>query len=154
MLACIFFVSALFIETITFLILGFNALPQYLLLDIAILLMIIGFSFILPTFKAKQILSIFVIAFQIVASFINTLLYHIFGTVATVDMLNLVKDATTATENSVINYGTLSLFLGMFAVYIALNVVFFKKYKVEKPTKRSLKVKLAGIMIMGFLVFQ
>jgi len=154
LLAGIFLVSALFVETITFLILGFNALPQYLLLDIAILFMIVGFSFILPTFKLKQALYIFVIAFQVVVSFINTLLYNIFGTVATIDMLNLVKDATTATENSVINFGMLSMFLGILAVYIALNVIFFKKFKVEKIEKKSMKVKLAGFMLIGFLVFQ
>ena len=154
LLAGIFIVSSLFIETVTFLILGFNMLPQYLLLDIAILVMITGFSFILPSFKLKQVFFGLIIAFQIAVSFMNTLLYHIFGSIATFDMLNLIKDATEATESSVINFATLSLFLGMFAIYIIINIVFVKKFKVEKLEKKSFKVKVAGFMLLGFIVFQ
>jgi phosphoglycerol transferase MdoB-like AlkP superfamily enzyme len=150
----IFFVSALFIETITFLLLGFQALPQYLLLDIAMLLIIGGFVFIIPSFRAQQIIFGVVIFIQIVLSFVNLSLYHIFGTILTIDMINLFVEAMVATESSVVNYGILFLFIFLAILYVFINVLFVKKFKPNKTNNAPKAMKLAMCMVFGFIISQ
>ena len=155
LLTLIFFVFALFIETVTFLILGFNALPEYILLDLSILLMIAGGIFLIPSFKVQQILYIIVIVFQIVLSYANVTLYNIFGTVITVDMVNLIVEAGTAIESSVLNFNIMLIYVLLALVFIATSILFDKMYdKNTKTIKPIGKVKLAIIILTLFVSSQ
>ena len=152
LMAAIFLVSALFIETVTFLLMGFNGLPQYLLLDVSIILIIIGLVLIVPSFKAQQSIFAFIIIVQILLSYVNVTLYNIFGTVMTVDMINLFAEAFTAVEASLVNFGLVTLFAIIAILYIAINIIFEKSFKKAKKVKTSSKVKIANLTVLYFFV--
>jgi lipoteichoic acid synthase len=154
LMAAIFLVSALFIETVTFLIMGFNGLPQYLLLDISILLIIIGIVLIVPSFKAQQAIFAIVIIIQILLSYVNVTLYNIFGTVLTVDMINLFREAFAAVEVSIVNLGLIALFFIIAILYITASVLFEKSFSKAKKVKTSSKTKIAIFTVLCFLSLQ
>lgn len=154
LLGAIFLVSTLFIETVTFLLLGFNALPQYLILDVSIILIIIGIVLLIPFFKIQQTVFAIIIIIQIFLSYTNVTLYNIFGTIVTVDMINLVAEAVTAVELSVINITLVSVFVFIAIAYIAGNIIFSKSFKNVKTIKNTNKIKIALLTVICFLSIQ
>jgi len=154
LLAAIFFVATLFIETVTFLLMGFNGVPEYLFLNMSIILIVTGAILIIPSFLAQQIIFAVIIVGQILLSYVNVTLYSMFGTVATLDMINLMGEATRALESSVVNMGLFIIFIIMAIVYIVTNIIFVKKFKSSPGHKKIGKAKFSIVMFACFLAMQ
>jgi phosphoglycerol transferase MdoB-like AlkP superfamily enzyme len=152
--AGIFFISALAIEVLTFIVLGFEQLPQYLVLDVAIMLMVVGGVLIIPSLKAQRIVYYLFIIIQVVISYLNVTLYGLFGTVVTLDMINLAGEAVRAVESSVINLGFLIGAISIAILYIIINIIFAKVYNPKNESKNLSKGKFSFLMVLCFIVFQ
>lgn len=153
-----FFCFALILEITNFLWLGIGVLPQYFLLDIAILLIISGLVSLLPSFKAQKITFSLVLLVQIILNMVNVTLYNVFGSFLTINMLNLGQEAATAFSFKFLNFFNIFLNIALYGIFITLLVVISKKVNKQITLKKISKytIFLAIFLIceyFGFLCY-
>lgn len=98
-----YFLLALFVEFISFNVIGIAAFPTYFWLDIAILFLIAAVIFIIPSFTAQAIVIIFLLVLQSLIAVANEALYTMSGFVFNLSMLNLLYELGGVFDNSFIN---------------------------------------------------
>ncbi len=143
--ALLFFTAAILLEIITFLLLGFGLLPEYLVLDIACILIVTGISLLFRE-RTQVIFSITIISAQALISYVNCSLFFMFRTVSDITMLNLMGEATKAMESSVVNIFKLVVFVSFIAIYVTVTIILYKKSKSIKSVKTHKTKKLAFVL--------
>ncbi|MGD9901608.1 MAG: sulfatase-like hydrolase/transferase [Spirochaetales bacterium] len=152
--AGIYFVAALLVETLSFLLMGFNGLPQYLLLDVAVLVMIIGLIFLVPSNKWQIGIYSALIIVQATFAYINIKLYTLFGTVLSINFFNNYKEALSGIGFRLLDGGLIFLFFLLIFGFIFASLLLDKKYFPFKDKKPLGKTKLILLTLMVFSIFQ
>ncbi len=140
------------LEMVNFITLGLGVLPTNFGLEFAIILIIAGLIFIIPTEWLKITVTTIFLAFQGVMNIINACVYKNLFNITTVDMLIARGGETGAVfELDFVNWGCLGASLGVLALFI-VAVILGNKYM---PRIKS-KFKFSSIcyMIMIALVVE
>jgi len=139
-----FIVFAICLEMVNFICLGLGVLPTHFGIEFAIILIIAGLIFILPTEWLKITVTTIFLALQGVMNIINSCVYKNLFNITTIDMLFARGGETGAVfELDFINWGCLCASLGILIVYI-LAVVFGSKHM---PRMKS-RFKFSSICFM------
>ena len=124
----LFVIFAILLEIVNFVTLGIGVLPTNFGIEFAIILIIAGFIFILPTEWLKVTVTTIFLAFQGIINIINSCVFKNLFNFTTVDMLFARGGETGAVfEFDFINWGCLLASLAVLGVYIAA-VVLGSKY--------------------------
>ncbi|MDD4351102.1 MAG: sulfatase-like hydrolase/transferase [Clostridia bacterium] len=134
-------------EIFTFVMLGLGVFPEYYLFDVAIILAIAGFIFIIPNYLAQYIVAMFLILVQIVLCYANYTLSNLYGDIFSIEMFNLFAEAATAVVSDFTSFTILFLDLMIFAVIGCIGWVIFKTVKGEKTCNKK-NFSLAIVMIL------
>lgn len=154
-----FLIFAIILEMVNFLWLGFNVtgnveaaqvLPQYLILDIAVLMFFAGLIFLLPRIWANVVFYIFIV-FQLAINMINATLFKVFGDIFSFDMMKLGGEAVAAFKFEFIDYWSIILNLAILGVIIATQVVLDRKLPFIITLKKLSKKAL--MLVVFFSVF-
>ena len=114
-----YFLLALAFEFITFEFLGFGAFPTYFWLDIAVLLVLSVFIFIIPSFIAQTVLVLLLLTVQVIIAVTNECLYTMSGYIFGLSMLSLAGEAAGAFDADFVNF----VFLACGLLFVAAEGV-------------------------------
>lgn len=144
----LFLVLAIILEIVNYSILGFKIsgtnntqlFPTYIFFDFGFWLMIC--ALMLSTSK-KWLANIYFYVFlllQLIFCILNASLYKDFGYLFTWDMINLAVEALNAFDPSFVDFKSVSLYICLFALFIALpiivDIIFYrKKFVLNKLSK-------------------
>lgn len=147
-----FFVFAIITEMITFKYLGFGFFPKYISLDISIVLIICCFTYLIPNYRIQRIITTFIMIAQIFLSYMNITLFNIFGTVMTLDMVNLISEAGKAADSSVLGLNVLVIFIVLSIIYLFINYYVLKRVSFNIKTTFNLKKVLLKTSIVILII--
>lgn len=148
-----FIVFSIILEFVNFIYLGFkdingNAIifPYYFLFDIAIMIIIAGFMYLIHNKIAMNIVCWIFLTLQLVINIVNSTMYNIFGDILSFDLLKLGAEATTAITADFIDWGGVFLNIIVFVLMIVVAVL------VQK-TKKEIKLKIFSVPVIILAVF-
>lgn len=142
LLAGSYLIAAFLVEMLTFLLMGFGAFPEYVLLDIACMLIVAALIYIIPSFVAQAAVIIALLALQCLLSVVNELLYDLSGYVLVLSMFNLAGEATRAFNIDYLNFYLIGAFVLLLSAEIAYCVAVCRRVRVKHP-RRGQTVVLA-----------
>ena len=141
---------ALFIEFVSFNVMGLGAFPEKYVFDLMFVGLIALIIFIIPSFKVEAILIVFLLVLQSTLSFVNQAMINdsMLRTIFTFDQLNAAGAAAGVFTNDYVSWPFL---IGLLAVIIAevSFLIFLKRIK----TKYQFNIKVQVAFIMAFLLF-
>lgn len=152
-MAVVYFFAALILEIVQFLWMGWGVMPQYWLLDIALLLMISGFVFVIPKTMAKQIVYILFLLIPTLLNIVNVTLFTVFGSVLNINMLKLGNEAKTAFSFSFLNFWNIAVNVLIFGLAVAAIIIIPKKIK-HKDFRPENKVSRYAFILAFFLIIE
>lgn len=151
-LALVYIFSAIILELIQFLWLGWG-IPKYWLLDIALIFMICGVIFIIPKTLAKQIMYILFLFLPTLLNIVNITLVQVFGSVLNINMLKLGAEATTAFSFRFLNIWNILVNLIIFGISI-FAIIKIPKKMIKNDLKSAKKVSKYAFILAFFLIFE
>jgi len=141
---------ALFIEFVTFNVMGLGAFPEMFVFDLMFIGLIALIIFIIPSFKIEAIIIILLLVLQSALSFVNQAMHNdsMLRTIFTFDQLNAAGAAAGVFSNDYVSWPFL---VGLLCVIIAecAFLIFLRRIKAKYQFK--LKVQFAFIMAFLFL---
>ena len=147
LLASSYFVIAFLVETITFLIMGFGGAAEYVLLDIACMLIFTAVIYVIPSFTAQAVVIVMLLVLQCLLSVVNQCLYDMSGYVFVFSMLVITDDAVGAFSLDFLNFYLIAVFLVM------LIAEGFYLYTVCKRVKVKQARRGQNTVLVLFLAF-
>ena len=152
-LALIYVFSAIILELVQFLWLGWGVMPKYWLLDIALILMICGVIFIIPKMLAKQVMYILFLFLPTLINIVNITLVQVFGSVLNINMLKLGAEAATAFSFKFLNFWNILVNLTIFGLATAAIIAIPKKLK-KNSQKSTKNISKYAFILAFFLIFE
>lgn len=144
-----YIVVAILLEVALFLQLGLGAFPTYWLYDFSIILMIGGIIFILPNYTLQAVITGIMLGVQLLLFYLNFSLYHLYGDVFSLDMINLFKEAAKAVTT---DFTFVWVIVGLVVTYIfiILGIIFItiQKKKQPIPFKRNFSIAVVMMLII------
>lgn len=144
-------ITAIVIEIFTFVMLRIGIIPQYYLFDLAIILAISSFIFIIPNYLIQYLVSLFLILVQIVLCYANYTLSSLYGDIFSIEMFNLFGEAATSIVSDFTSFTILFFDMMIFVVIACIGGVLYKTVKNEKF---SIKKSYSLLIVMILLIFQ
>ena len=142
---------ALFIEFITFNVMGLGTFPEMIRFDLLFIGIVALFIFILPSFKLEAVLIILMLVLQSALSFVNEAMYDdpSLNTVFTLDQL---MAATSLAGVFTDEYVSWPFLIGLIIIVSAefLFLLYLRRIKVKSQLKA--RVQLAFFMVFIFLL--
>lgn len=142
-LPALFIFFSILLEITNFLYLGFRTssgsvqlFPSAWLFNIGAILIIAGIMYLVSNKVAMLIIFYIFIFLQVGLNIVNANIYNVFGDVFTLDYIALGGEAAAAIRWEFIDFWSILLYLGIFAVIIATTVLLYKK------NKRKIKLKV------------
>ena len=154
-LPLLFILFAIILEIVNFLYLGFRSssgnimiLPTYFLFDLAVILMIAGFIYVVYNKTASIVFFFFFLFIQFAMNMVNSTMYFIFGDILSYDLLRLGAEATTALSMDLIDWSGVFLNIMVFAVMVACSVL------IIKFNKKTIKIKYFSsfTLVLAFFI--
>lgn len=149
-LSLLYAIPAILIEIVSFLVLGLGVLPEFWGLDLAIVLGVGVFMFVLPSCTASLVIGAVFLALQCALTFINEALLGMSGMVFSLTMLNLAKEVGGVFNSDFVNWW---LVVGMVLFYgcvLAGSIVLNVKYRTPRHRyTRNLVVLLLVCSLVG-----
>jgi len=141
-------VVALFIEFITFNVMGLGAFPEQIRFDLLFIGIIAMFIFIIPSFRVEAVFIILLLVIQSALSFVNEAMYDdsMLRTVFTLDQLTAATSVAGVFTNDYVSWPFL---IGL--ILIVLSEILFLLYLRRIKVKSQLKVKVQVGFFMAFL---
>lgn len=115
-----FIVSALILEAVAFSVLGFGFMPEYLLYDLSLILIISFIVYAIPNYIAQYVIFTLILLVQTILIYVNYSLYTIYGDLFSIEMLSLLGEATAAITSNFIYF---SVILQLIAIFLAIAIV-------------------------------
>lgn len=147
-----FIMFAILTEVATFMAMGFGFLPQYFLMNLAIIFIIACIPLLIPSAWVQAILYTGILATQAFLSYLNVTLYNIFGSVININMVNLISEAGKAVEDSMLNLYLMILFIVIIVSFIAYNFIVIQRSKYKQPLKARYSLALAVFLIVAQVI--
>ena len=153
-----FLAFAILLELVNFLWLDFSltgnknvvqALPTYIILDIAFLLYFAGLIFLCPR-KASNSIFYVILGLQLAVNMINATLYKVFGDIFSFDMMKLGAEAVSAFKFEFIDFLSILVNLLILGVIITTQVLLDRFFKKEISLKT---INKKALLIIGFFGF-
>ena len=132
MMIGIFLCFSLILEILMFLFVKEGVIPQYILLNICILVLLGAITFLIPSNKMSLIYLSVVMTIQCVSNIANCVMYDNCGDVFSILYFKLFKEAARVFEFSFFSVGSVLIFIVVLIGYILLNVFFIKKGVIEE----------------------
>ncbi len=155
----IFIIFSLILEVSSFIRMGLGFLPTNFAIELAIIIILAGIIFIVPTEPAKiVVLSIFFGA-QLIMNIANATLFKVMHELVTVDMIfTLDFEAANGFEMNQLDIPTLiisGVVLALFILAIIFGSKYMPKYKIQKSKMAitSLLILLFSVEMIGFGTF-
>ena len=152
-LPLLFIAFALFFEFANFLHLGFLdsagdkiLFPTYFLFDLAVIVLIAAFLFLLKNKWVVYSFFIFFLLLQCALNVVNATMYNIFGDILSVDLLKLGGEAATAVTPEFIDWWGAILPLLIFGAMITA-ATFMMKYNKKTIEESNPKTRHISIMM-------
>lgn len=144
-----YIIVAVLLEMAMFLSLGIGIVPEYWIYDFAIIGVIAGIIFIIPSYVVQAVIAAILFAVQLVIFYVNYSLYSLYGDVFSFDMIYLFVETAKAMSS---DFTFIWLLIALVAAYIAVIVglIFITRRKRKNPI--SLK-KHFSIVIVALFVF-
>ncbi len=140
---------ALFIEFITFNVMGLGAFPELIRFDLLFIGIIALFIFIIPSFRVEACLIILMLVLQSALSFVNEAMYDdsMLRTVFTLDQLTAATSVAGVFTNDYVSWPFL---IGLILIVFAeiLFLIYLRRIKVKSQLK--IKVQVAFFMVFLF----
>lgn len=149
-IALIYFVFAIFIEMVSFLLMGIGVFPRYFWFDIAIIAILTGIIVVIPHNIARIIVSVVFLGIQLVLSIVNDIMYSVCGDLLTIEMISLAGEGLSAFDMTLYNWWKLVLFL---TIALVVVVVYILVYRVPTPYVQN-KRKKALYILLFFCIFE
>ena len=142
----IFVVGAVLCEMITFGLMGFGVFPRYFLLDLAIILFLAGVVFVIPFHSVSVSLACVLFLCQCLLSAVHATVFHMTGTIFTLEALVDAKQAVEAFSMGHIPWERIVPYIALAVLFVSAGLLVLLKVKSEKFsfTKRN-SFCLAGI---------
>lgn len=149
-IALIYFAFAIFIEMVSFLLMGIGVFPRYFWFDIAIMAILAGIIVLVPHNVTRIVLSVIFLGVQVVLAIVNDIMYSVCGDLLTIEMISLAGEGLSAFDMSLYDWWKLVLILAIFLVVI---VVYILIHKVPTPYVQN-KRKKALYILLFFCLFE
>ena len=141
-----FVVSALVVEMILFLYLGFGVLPIYWVLDVSLIFFFAFIIFVLPNNWIQNAFLGLVLAFQIVIAYANICIYNVLADIFTFDLFSLVGETANVITADML-FVWPAIFFGLVIAVDVVALIFINKIKVEKLGQRNEKKFIVNAVI-------
>lgn len=140
---------ALFIEFITFNVMGLGTFPEMISFDLLFIGIVALFIFILPSFKLEAVVIIFMLILQSALSFVNEAMYND-SALHTVFTLDQLMSATSLGGVFTDDYVSWTFLIGLILIVLAefLFLLYLRRIKVKSQLKA--RVQLAFFMVFIF----
>ena len=150
----LFVIFSIIFEFVNFAYLGFldsngnkMMFPSYFVFDLAIIIMIAGFLFLLSKNKVINTFFFIFLSLQLVFNVVNATMYKVFGDILSVDLLKLGEEAANAVTPEFIDWAGTFIHIGVFAVMVVIAAF------VMKFNKRKMTIKNFATPVIAFAVF-
>ena len=146
-LIAIYFVLAIVLEIINFNALGFGFMPKNVLFDLAFLFIVCGIMFLISNNIAKIVVGAVVLLVQVVINAVNSVLIRNTGLIFHLQQLADVSKGAESLEKDMINYGLIFVYLLIFAAFLVLSILVYKKVKKDfsLDNKKRLAIWLSSV---------
>ena len=150
-----FIVSALILEVVSFSVLGFGFLPEYLLYDLSLILIIAFVVFAIPNYVAQYVIFTIILLVQTILIYVNYSLYTIYGDLFSIEMITLIDEAAAAMTSSFVYIGVI---LQLIAVFLAIAIIgaiilkYCRKDKIKVWQHYSVFCVIALVVIQCFSI--
>lgn len=155
LLPILFFVFSIILEIANYLYMGMKdingniiVVPSYFLFDIAIILIISGFIYLVHNKIAMNIVLFLFLTVQFVIGVTNTTMYNVFGDILSFDLMMLGDEAIAAITVEFIDWGGFALNVCLFIAMATIIGVIQKKNK----KKVSLKTFSTPIIVLAAFI--
>ena len=150
---CIFILFSILFEIANFLTLGIGVFPSSFGVEIAIILMIAGVIFIVPTEWLKITISTLLLGVQVVLNIINACVYKNLFNITTIDMIFARGGETGAVfELDMVNLPSVIAIVSLVLLYVAVLVLagkFAPRIKSGKKISAVVYILLIAMLIEG-----
>ena len=150
-LSLFYLIVTVLLEIMTFCMLDIGFLPENFLYDFSFMLMFMGIIFIIPNYLAQYIVSMVMIVIQLVITYVNYTLYHLYGDVFSFDMVKLFNETKQAITSD-FTYVWIIVFLVILA--LILGLVGFLIYRSLKRYKMPFHKNFSVFILMVVLIVQ
>ena len=150
-----FIVGALILEVVSFSVLGFGFLPEYLLYDLSLILIIAFVVFAIPNYVAQYVIFTIILLVQTILIYVNYSLYTIYGDLFSIEMITLIDEAAAAMTSSFVYIGVI---LQLIAVFLAIAIIgaiilkYCRKDKIKVWQHYSVFCVIALVVIQCFSI--
>lgn len=156
----IFVMFSLLLEITMFCFLKEMIIPKYILMNISTLLLLGLIIFFFPSQKASVVYLSVILFIQMALNLTNCIMYDTCGDIFSVIYFKLLREAARVFEFSFFSISQVLVFLLIYGLYIALNVVLLKKkvYSENCKEKYSLILKkqikfIASILVVSTVIY-
>lgn len=151
LLAGSYFVVACLVEMITFLMMGFGALPKYVWLDVACILIVTAVVYIIPSFRAQSVVIVALLILQCFLSVVNQILYDMSGFVFVLSLFSVANAAVGAFRLEYLNFYIIGIFLVILALEITYVTVICRRVKVKcvRHGQTTVLVLFLALLVAG-----
>lgn len=133
LLMVIYFVlGALILEAVTFSILNFSGMPEYFLLNFAIILFVAILVYAIPNYTAQYVIYTIVLLVQTVFIYVNYSLLTVFGDLFSFEMLAMTGEAGKAMTSSFVYFGIILQLISVFLLISLTGGMLLSKCKKDK----------------------
>ncbi len=139
------------IEIITFCMLEIGILPKHFMYDLGLMLMFAGMIFIIPNYLAQYIVSMVIIIAQVVLTYVNYSLYHLYGDVFSFDMIRLFNETKQAIT---LDFTYIWLIIALVGLVLVVGVVGFFFYKSLRVYRMPFYKNFSAFIVMVLLIVQ
>ena len=146
-----FIFSALILEAVTFYVLDFGFMPEYLLYDLSLILIISFLVYAIPNYYAQYVIFTLILLVQTILIYVNYSLHTIYGDLFSIEMLSLLGEATAAITSNFIYFGVI---LQLIAVFLAIVIVGAIILQYCRKDKISVKQHYSVFCVISLLVVQ
>ena len=151
-LSLFYFITTILLEIMMFCMLDIGFLPEHFLYDVSFILMFTGIIFIIPNYLAQYIVSMIIIIAQLVITYVNYTLYHLYGDVFSFDMVKLFNETKQAITSD-FTYVWIIVFLVALAAVLACIGFFIyralKRYKMPFHKNFSVFILMIVLVVQG-----
>ena len=148
LLAGSYFVAAFLAETITFLFMGFGGAAEYVLLDIACILLLASVVYIIPSFRVQAGVIVLLLAGQCLLSVVNQLLYDMSGFVFIISMVAIADDALGAFNIDYLNFYLIGVFVVLILAELACLIAVCRRFKVKEAHRGNTVVLVLFLALL------
>ena len=150
---CIFIIFSILLEIANFLTLGIGVFPSSFGVEIAVILMIAGIIFIVPTEWLKITLSTLLLGVQVVLNVINACVYKNLFNITTIDMIFARGGETGAVfELDMLNLPSIIAIISLILLYVSVLVLagkFAPRIKAKGKISSIAYILLIAMIIEG-----